>query len=129
MHAVAYGEVCHCNGSSLADCLIKTALHVAQASQTLAKGQQKYAKGDRMGALRLFEQALAQVGRKLKSVRRLQMICGSMIQLPQWHLHVQEPGLEDRQAALFNSTCVHASFGDVEFAQVTLRGGYRGLLL
>jgi len=35
---------------------------------------------------------------------------------------VQDPTIEDRQAALFNSTCVHASFGDVEFAQVTLRG-------
>ena len=35
---------------------------------------------------------------------------------------VQDPSIEDRQAALFNSTCVHASFGDVEFAQVTLRG-------
>lgn len=35
---------------------------------------------------------------------------------------LQDPSVEDRQAALFNSTCVHASFGDVEFAQVTLRG-------
>ena len=39
-----------------------------------------------------------------------------------FHQHVQDPTIEDRQAALFNSTCVHASFGDVEFAQVTLRG-------
>lgn len=70
MQAVAYGE----------------------ASQTLAKGHKKYESGDRMGALRLFEQCLS-----------------------------QDPELEDRQAALFNSTCVHASFGDVEVAQVTLR--------
>ncbi len=39
-----------------------------------------------------------------------------------FHQHAQDPTIEDRQAALFNSTCVHASFGDVEFAQVTLRG-------
>lgn len=70
VHAVAHGE----------------------ASQLVAKGQEKYGKGDRMGALKLFEQALK-----------------------------KDPTIEDRQAALFNSTCVHASFGDVEFAQVTLR--------
>ena len=35
---------------------------------------------------------------------------------------MQDPSLEERQAALFNSTCVHAGNGDVEFAQVTLRG-------
>ncbi len=34
----------------------------------------------------------------------------------------QAPSLEQRQAALFNSTAVHASFGDVELAQITLRG-------
>ncbi|DBB03583.1 hypothetical protein WJX82_006743 [Trebouxia sp. C0006] len=70
VHAVAHGE----------------------ASDLVAKGQEKYDKGDRMGALRLWEQALK-----------------------------KDPTIEDRQAALFNSTCVHASFGDVEFAQVTLR--------
>lgn len=32
-----------------------------QAAQTLAKGQKKYQNGDRMGALRLFEQCLSQV--------------------------------------------------------------------
>ncbi len=32
-----------------------------QASELVAKGQQKYDKGDRMGALKLWEQALKQV--------------------------------------------------------------------
>lgn len=70
VHAVAHGE----------------------ASELVAKGQIKYGKGDKMGALKLWEQALS-----------------------------RDPSIEDRQAALFNSTCVHAAFGDVEFAQVTLR--------
>lgn len=72
-------------------CVVHAVAH-GEASELVAKGQQKYDKGDRMGALRLWEQALK-----------------------------NDPTIEDRQAALFNSTCVHASFGDVEFAQVTLR--------
>ena len=35
---------------------------------------------------------------------------------------VQSPTEQERQAALFNSTAVHASFGDIELAQITLRG-------
>ena len=35
---------------------------------------------------------------------------------------VQSPTQQERQAALFNSTAVHASFGDIELAQITLRG-------
>ena len=37
-------------------------------------------------------------------------------------MSVQSPTQQERQAALFNSTAVHASFGDVELAQITLRG-------
>jgi len=33
----------------------------------------------------------------------------------------QNPETEQRIAALFNATCVHAGFGDVELAQITLR--------
>ncbi|KAL3155843.1 hypothetical protein ABBQ32_012853 [Trebouxia sp. C0010 RCD-2024] len=72
--------------------LIVQAVAHGEASELVAKGQKKYDSGDRMGALKLWEQALS-----------------------------RDPTVEDRQAALFNSTCVHASFGDVEFAQVTLR--------
>ena len=35
---------------------------------------------------------------------------------------LQSPTTSQRHAALFNSTAVHASFGDVELAQITLRG-------
>lgn len=35
---------------------------------------------------------------------------------------LQDPTISQRQAALFNSTAVHASFGDIELAQITLRG-------
>ncbi len=34
----------------------------------------------------------------------------------------QEPTIEQKRAALFGVTAVHASFGDVELAQMTLRG-------
>ena len=37
----------------------------------------------------------------------------------------QAPSQEQRQAAFFNSTAVHASFGDIELAQITLRGAVR----
>ena len=36
---------------------------------------------------------------------------------------MQSPTLAQRRAAHFNATAVHASFGDVELAQITLRGG------
>ena len=35
---------------------------------------------------------------------------------------LQDASRQDQQAALYNSTCVHASFGDLELAQMTLRG-------
>jgi hypothetical protein len=38
-------------------------------------------------------------------------------------LCMQSPSKAEMQAALFNSTAVHASFGDVELAQISLRGG------
>ncbi|KAK9823687.1 hypothetical protein WJX72_004633 [[Myrmecia] bisecta] len=73
------------------------ALHAegaSEASRTLEQGMQKFRNGDRMGAVMLFEKALK-----------------------------QNPSLEERQAANYNATCVHASFGDLELAQVTLRDG------
>lgn len=36
--------------------------------------------------------------------------------------------MRQRQASLYGQTAVHASFGDVELAQMTLRGGCRGNL-
>ncbi|EFN57418.1 hypothetical protein CHLNCDRAFT_142863 [Chlorella variabilis] len=72
--------------------------HVSvQAEQLLASGKAKYEGGDRMGALRLWEQALE-----------------------------QSPTQEQRLAALFNSACVHASFGDVELAQIPLKDAIYG---
>ena len=35
---------------------------------------------------------------------------------------MQKPSREQRQQALYGATCIHASFGDVEVAQTTLRG-------
>ena len=53
-----------------------------------------------MGALRLWEQALGTA-----------------------------PTREQRLAALYNAACVHASFGDLELAQIPLKDGGRGRLL
>jgi hypothetical protein len=58
----------------------------------LAEAKKKYDANDRMGALNLWEQSLK-----------------------------EDPENEQRIAALFNATCVHAGFGDVELAQITLR--------
>ena len=35
---------------------------------------------------------------------------------------MQKPSKEERAKALYGATCIHASFGDVEIAQTTLRG-------
>lgn len=44
--------------------------------------------------------------------------------LKQWEQVLQqEPSLEQRRAALFNAACVHASFGDLELAQIPLKDG------
>ncbi|PSC76305.1 hypothetical protein C2E20_0298 [Micractinium conductrix] len=64
----------------------------AEAEQLLADGKAKYDGGDRMGGLRLFEQALQRT-----------------------------PTQEQRVAALFNAAAVHASFGDLELAQIPLK--------
>ncbi|KAK9859327.1 hypothetical protein WJX84_001281 [Apatococcus fuscideae] len=66
----------------------------SQAGSTIAAGQQKYKAGDRMGALKLFEDAVK-----------------------------QDPSIPERQSAHYHEMCVHASFGDVELAQISLRSG------
>ena len=45
-----------------------------------------------------------------------------MSTLCQLCFQMQDASRQDQQAALYNSTCVHASFGDLELAQMTLRG-------
>jgi hypothetical protein len=40
---------------------------------------------------------------------------------------LQSPTQEQRLAALYNAACVHASFGDVELAQIPLKDGEAGL--
>ena len=65
---------------------------IVQAAHLLAKAKQKFANNDRMGALTLWEAVLK---------------C--------------DPDEAQRQTALFNATCIHAGFGDVELAQITLR--------
>jgi hypothetical protein len=64
----------------------------AEARELLAAGKVKYESGDRMGALKLWED------------------------VPQ-----KSPDKHERMTALYNCTCVHAGFGDVELAQITLR--------
>lgn len=65
-----------------------------QAETLLSQGRAKYEGGDRMGALRLWELALEQA-----------------------------PTPDQRRAALFNAAAVHASFGDLELAQIPLKDG------
>lgn len=64
----------------------------AEARELLAAGKVKYESGDRMGALKLWED------------------------IPRYN-----PDDQERMTALYNCTCVHAGFGDVELAQITLR--------
>lgn len=39
------------------------------------------------------------------------------------HCCLQEATTRQKQAALYSATAIHAYFGDVELAQITLRGG------
>jgi len=64
----------------------------SEARELLEAGRQKYDRGDRMGAVNIWEKALS-----------------------------MNPSVRERQVLLYSSTCVHASFGDAELAQVTLR--------
>ncbi|KAK9841165.1 hypothetical protein WJX74_001299 [Apatococcus lobatus] len=66
----------------------------SEASGTIAAGKEKYKGGDRMGALKLFEDAVN-----------------------------QDPSVPERQSAHYHAMCVHASYGDVELAQISLRSG------
>ncbi|GLC41098.1 hypothetical protein PLESTB_000943000 [Pleodorina starrii] len=68
----------------------------AQADAILAKAKAKYKEGDRLQAMKLFEDVLN-----------------------------EECTIEQKRAALFGVTAVHAAFGDVELAQMTLREGLR----
>ncbi len=60
--------------------------------ELLSAGKVKFESGDRMGALRLWEQ-----------------------------IPSKGPTQQERVTAAYNQTCVHASFGDLELAQITLR--------
>eukprot|EP00884_Botryococcus_braunii_P003830 jgi/Botrbrau1/13448/Bobra.0082s0052.1 len=86
---VSVGDRWRCNTS-----FVPAAVSFGEARELIMQGQVKFRNGDRMGALKLFEESLE-----------------------------KGPSREERQAALFNATAVHASFGDVELAQITLREG------
>ncbi|KAK9803103.1 hypothetical protein WJX73_003826 [Symbiochloris irregularis] len=79
---------------SRARCRVCSVVSLSEAAEALQEGRKKYDAGDRMGALRLFESALK-----------------------------KDPSVEERQAALYDATCVHAGYGDVELAQQSLRDG------
>jgi len=72
-----------------------TRMAAAGADSALEEGRSLYLSGDRMGALRKFEEALS------------------------------DPNvtLDQKQEALYSSTCCHATFGDVELAKILLRQG------
>jgi hypothetical protein len=70
----------------------------ASAAEQLARGRAKFDAGDRGSALRLWEEAAADASATTAQ----------------------------RVAAYYNATCVHASFGDVELAQITLRAALLG---
>ena len=102
----------------------------SQADLLLAEGRLKYNAGDRMGALRLWEQALDRVGRAAQAVHPLADSWGwafacwasaPAARLRQRRCPPQGPTQQQRVIALWNAACVHASFGDVELAQIPLK--------
>ena len=108
----------------------------SKAALLVAQGRAKYAAGDRMGALALFESALKQVRpRHRKSVvfvishlapppvKNSRPLSPNSLSLPSslTNDNPQSPSAPEAAAASWNATVVHCSFGDVELAQVTLR--------
>ncbi|KAG2445193.1 hypothetical protein HYH02_008661 [Chlamydomonas schloesseri] len=77
-------------------CRAVTVQASAKAAELLEKAKKKYESGDRLSAMNLYEAAMN-----------------------------EEPTIEQKRAALFGVTAVHASFGDVELAQMTLREAIR----
>lgn len=61
-------------------------------------------------------------------VSRVGLFFSSNLSVMWFNLCMQDPSLQQRQEALYLSTCAHAYTGDVEFAQVTLRGGVAACL-
>lgn len=68
----------------------------AKAADILVKAKQVYESGDRLQAMKLYEDVMA-----------------------------EDPTPEQKCAALYGQTAVHAAFGDVELAQMTLREALR----
>lgn len=66
----------------------------ASVRELLSAGKVKYESGDRMGALRLWEEIPSTIPPATQ---------------------------QERVTSAYNQTCVHASFGDLELAQITLR--------
>eukprot|EP00877_Chromochloris_zofingiensis_P006232 jgi/Chrzof1/1862/Cz10g24030.t1 len=70
-----------------------------QATQLLQQANEKYNSKDMMGALKLYEDVIQQAN--------------------------VEATTRQKQAALYSATAIHAYFGDVELAQITLREAIR----
>eukprot|EP00958_Prasinococcus_capsulatus_P005664 scaffold547_cov384-Prasinococcus_capsulatus_cf.AAC.22 len=73
------------------------------AAQLLAKGTQLFAEKKRPGALQCFEE---------DEIRRFRL--GAAV--------LQDPTEEERRQLLWNAMVVHSCFGDVELAQIPLKG-------
>ncbi|KAI8474722.1 MAG: hypothetical protein J3K34DRAFT_118347 [Monoraphidium minutum] len=69
----------------------------AKATELLARANDRYRSKDLMAAMKLYEDVLGEDGVTTRQ----------------------------KQAAFYGSTAVHASFGDIELAQITLREGIR----
>lgn len=100
-------------------------LHAAacpQAAELLAEAKQKYEAGDRMTAMRMYESVLGQVRTQAADARSPAAagagapMCAALVPL-QASLTTSQ-----RLAAMYGTLAVHASFGDVELAQMALRG-------
>ncbi|KAG2501907.1 hypothetical protein HYH03_000405 [Edaphochlamys debaryana] len=68
----------------------------AKADSILVKAKAKYEEGDRLQAMKLYEDVMA-----------------------------EDPTPQQKVASLYGQTAVHAAFGDVELAQMTLREALR----
>lgn len=91
----------------------------SQAAEALEKGKQNYASGERMAALKGFENALqTMVG----------LVNSSRTALSPYVAHTrpsaQEPSLPVRRELLYSAGCCHAAFGDIENAWICFRGAF-----
>eukprot|EP00976_Prorocentrum_cordatum_P008300 165920-Prorocentrum_minimum.AAC.4 len=112
--------------------LLTSATFGMQAAEALVTARSLYRQGERMQALKLLEQVDLEVRAEIRWVHYYDIDCTveppclltttksflTLHVIPAMH----SATTEEKIATLYNMGCCHTAFGDIESAQVNLRG-------